>query len=79
MGVIAVPGYGIEGSIAGDLIRIGRPEWVEELAVEFPPEVATALDAADARGESAVVMMDGDAAIAAITISGAVPVIVSWL
>ncbi len=69
MGVIAVPGYGIEGSIAGDLIRIGRPEWAEELAVEFPPEVATALDAADARGESAVVMMDGDAAIAAITMA----------
>ena len=67
--VTAVPGHGIEGNIDGGLIRIGRPEWAAELAVAMAPEVAAAVDAAGARGESAVVIMDDQEAFAAITVA----------
>jgi Cu2+-exporting ATPase len=56
--VNAVPGYGLEGRVNGTRLRVGRPEWVDELGIALPATFAAALAEADGRGESAVVVMD---------------------
>jgi len=56
--VQAVPGKGVEGYLDGQLYRVGRPEWAEELGLSLPPYLAQALREVEARGESAVVLMD---------------------
>ncbi len=67
--VAAVPGRGIGGSVDGKALRIGRPEWTEELGIEIPQSLREALSSADARGETAVVLMDADRSIALITLA----------
>ena len=54
----AVPGQGVEGSVNGQRYRVGRPEWVQELKLQFPPALRSGLQASESRGESAIVLMD---------------------
>ncbi|UZX16267.1 heavy metal translocating P-type ATPase [Thermus sp. PS18] len=56
--VQAVPGKGVEGYLDGQLYRVGRPEWAEELGLSLSPYLAQALREVEARGESAVALMD---------------------
>ena len=67
--VQAVPGHGIEGSLGGRKYRVGRPEWASVAGVTMPDEIADAIASADDRGESAVVLMDDDMAIAVISMA----------
>ena len=67
--VTAVPGQGLEGKIDGKLVRVGRPEWAEDLGVEMTPSLKGALQQADQRGESAVVVMDGERAVAVLALA----------
>jgi Cu2+-exporting ATPase len=64
--VTAVPGHGLEGRVDGRLLRVGRPEWANQLGVELSPELRGALERADERGESAVVVMDDTEALAVL-------------
>jgi Cu2+-exporting ATPase len=64
-----VTGRGVEGSIDGQTYRVGRPEWVQEQNLSFPDSLKAALDRADDRGESAVVLMTRDRAIAVIAMA----------
>ncbi|MEJ2288366.1 MAG: copper-translocating P-type ATPase [Deinococcales bacterium] len=57
-------GRGVQGVIDGHGYRIGRPEWVDESGAELPDALATALEEADGRGESTVVLMDDRRAVA---------------
>jgi P-type Cu2+ transporter len=54
----AVPGQGVEGVVNGRLYRVGRPEWVQELKLQFPPALRSGLQASESRGESTIVLMD---------------------
>ena len=54
----AVPGQGVEGIVNGQRYRVGRPEWVQELKLQFPPALRSGLQASESRGESAIVLMD---------------------
>ena len=67
--VTAVPGRGIEGTIDGQTMRIGRPEWAQELDVAITLPLSEALSDADRRGESAVVLMNHREAVAVITLA----------
>ena len=67
--VTAVPGHGLEGTIDGRLLRIGRPEWSTELGIELSPALQKALAAADQRAESAVVLIGEDEALAVISVA----------
>ena len=67
--VKAVPGSGLEGVVGGSLMRVGRPEWAGELGVDMPAPLQAALDRADSRGESAVVVMDQQRAIGVIALA----------
>jgi Cu2+-exporting ATPase len=66
--VSAIPGHGLEGSVDGRAWRVGRPEWATELGVAIDPAAQAALDAADDRGASAVVLMDDQRVSAVITL-----------
>ena len=57
-GVQAVPGKGVEGYLDGQLYRVGRPEWAEELGLSIPLHLLQALGEIEARGESAVALMN---------------------
>jgi P-type Cu2+ transporter len=54
----AVPGQGVEGVVNSQRYRVGRPEWVQELKLQFPPALRSGLQASESRGESAIVLMD---------------------
>ncbi len=54
----ALPGQGIEGVVNSQHYRVGRPEWVEELKLRFPPTLRKGLQESEFRGESAIVLMD---------------------
>ncbi|MGB5973502.1 MAG: heavy metal translocating P-type ATPase [Nodosilinea sp.] len=64
-----VTGRGVEGVVDGQTYRVGRPEWVQEQNLSFPNSLQQALDRADDRGESAVVLMTSDRAIAVISMA----------
>ncbi len=60
----AVPGQGVEGVVNGRHYRVGRPEWVRELKLQFPFILQTRLQECEVRGESAIVLMDAERVIA---------------
>ncbi|AMA10698.1 heavy metal translocating P-type ATPase [Picosynechococcus sp. PCC 73109] len=64
-----ITGQGVEGTIDGQTYRVGRPEWVKESNLSFPDSLQQALDKADNRGESAVVLMTDDRVIAVISMA----------
>lgn len=64
-----VTGRGVAGLIRGQKYRIGRPEWVGEQGLSYPKNLQEALDRADQRGESAVVLMTEDQPIAVISMA----------
>ena len=67
--ITAVPGRGLEGRIDGRVIRVGRPEWAADLGVEVGATLARALQRADGRGESTVVVMDDGRAVAVLAMA----------
>lgn len=67
--ITAVPGQGLEGKVDGTLVRVGRPEWATQLGVEVSTTLREALQRADQRGESAVVVMDGERAVAVLAMA----------
>jgi Cu2+-exporting ATPase len=67
--VTAIPGRGLQGVVNGTRLRVGRPEWAQELGARMSKDLTSALAAADARGESAVVLMDQSQAVAVITLT----------
>jgi P-type Cu2+ transporter len=54
----AVPGQGVEGMVDSERYRVGRPEWVKELKLQFPSALQQGLQEREARGESAIVLMN---------------------
>ncbi|MDY6898638.1 MAG: copper-translocating P-type ATPase [Cyanobacteriota bacterium] len=64
-----VTGHGVEGKVNGKKYRIGRPEWVEEDNLTFPSSLRQGLQTADERGESPVVLMTDESAVAVISMA----------
>ena len=57
-------GRGVVGTVDGTRYRIGRPEWPDELGVDLGDDLTDALNEAEERGESVVVLMDDDRVLA---------------
>jgi Cu2+-exporting ATPase len=57
-------GRGVVGEVAGRRLRIGRPEWLEELGLALPEELRRGLAEAESRGESVIVLADDSRALA---------------
>ncbi len=64
-----ITGRGVEGKVQGQTYRLGRPEWVKEQSLQLPSSLRSALDRADDRGESAVVLMTSDHPVAVISMA----------
>ncbi|MCH7846568.1 MAG: heavy metal translocating P-type ATPase [Acidobacteria bacterium] len=60
----AIPGSGLEGVVAGEAYRVGRPEWADEVGVASSPVLSAALARADDRGDTAVVLMNHRSVVA---------------
>lgn len=60
----AVAGQGVEGVVNNQHYRVGRPEWVEELKLKFPPALKKGLQESESRGESAIALMDDQQVLA---------------
>ena len=43
-GLTLLPGYGVEGTLAGRALRLGRPDWVAALCAHPPPATPTFAD-----------------------------------
>ena len=59
-----VAGKGVSAELEDDAYRMGRPEWAEELKLDFASELSQGLQEAEARGESVIVLMDNEKALA---------------
>jgi P-type Cu2+ transporter len=68
----AVPGKGVEGKVSGQLYRVGRPEWVSELALTWPPVLKEAVRQAETRGESVIVLMNDRQVLVVFALADAV-------
>jgi len=66
--VRAVPGQGVTGRIGGVTYFVGRPEWLAEFGLE-PGPLAAALEFAEARGESVVVLFSEDRVLAVFALA----------
>jgi len=61
-----VPGMGVRGVVHGSIFTVGRPEWVSEQNLEFPLSLRESLLEAEERGESTIVLMDSERALAVV-------------
>ena len=50
----ALAGLGVRGTVEGDEVVVGRPALLSARGLSLPPELLTALDAAEAQGRTAV-------------------------
>ena len=64
-----VAGQGVEALIDGTTYRMGRPEWPEELNVDFPDALRAALREGEDRGESVIVLMDDERVVATFALA----------
>jgi Cu2+-exporting ATPase len=67
-----IPGKGVEGGVSGHLYRVGRPEWVLELALTWPARLKEAATQSDTRGESTIVLMSDGQVLALFTLTDTV-------
>lgn len=57
-----VTGRGVEGKVNHQTYWIGRSEWAQEQHIQLPQTLQSGLDQAEARGESAIVLIEADRA-----------------
>ena len=62
-------GRGVTGVVDGRRYRVGRAEWAEETGASVPDVLRGALEEADARGDSAIVLMDEERALAVFALA----------
>jgi Cu2+-exporting ATPase len=68
----AVPGKGVQGTVSGQLYRVGRPEWAAEMALTLAPRLEEALTQAETRGESVIALMSDRQGVAVFALADAV-------
>jgi Cu2+-exporting ATPase len=54
----AQAGKGVEGTLDTKIYRVGRPEWIAELGIEFPASLRNGLAESEAKGKSVIALMD---------------------
>lgn len=65
----AIAGKGVSGSIRGITYSVGRPEWIQELGVQFSDKLQRGLEAAESRGESVIALMDQTRVLALVALA----------
>jgi Cu2+-exporting ATPase len=54
----AIPGSGVEGQVNGQRYRVGRPEWAQDLKLNFSESLQQGLEQIESRGESAIALLN---------------------
>jgi Cu2+-exporting ATPase len=68
----AIPGQGAEAEVEGRLLRVGGPNLLRASGVAPPPELWTLSEAAAARGQATIYLLDAERALAVFAIADAV-------
>jgi Cu2+-exporting ATPase len=68
----AVPGHGVQATVAGRQVLLGGPAMLRRLNINIDPVLQTAVDRAAARGQAAITMMEPTTALAVFAVADAV-------
>src|SRR4029079_15784889 len=68
----ALPGRGVQAVVDGRTILVGGPALLREQTVQVDPALQAATERAAARGQAAITMIDGAAAMAVFAVADAV-------
>jgi Cu2+-exporting ATPase len=68
----AIPGEGVQALVGNKKLLVGGPALLNRLNVDVLPSLRAAIDAAAARGQSAITMLDGTSPIAVFVVADAV-------
>jgi len=68
-GFAALPGQGARAVVEGRELYVGGPALLARLGAVLPPELAAAVERAGARGETAIVLLEHDVALAVLAVA----------
>ena len=68
----AIPGYGVRATVEGRRLAVGGPNLLGRLGVRLPSEFTEFTDAAAAKGQGVVYLLEGDVVLAAFAVADAV-------
>jgi Cu2+-exporting ATPase len=68
-GFEAIPGQGVRAVVEGREFRIGGPALLRDLDITLPPELEAGAERAAARGQAAVVLLEGDEPLATFAVA----------
>ncbi len=68
----SVPGYGVRATVDGRRLAVGGPNLLRRLGVRPAADLATFADAAAARGQGAIYLLEGSQPLAAFAVADAV-------
>jgi len=71
-GFQSVAGRGVQARVNGRTLRLGGPALLREGQVQVDPKLQHAIERAASRGETAITMLDGTAAVAVLSVADAV-------
>ena len=71
-GFEAIPGHGVRARVDGRELAIGGPALLRRRGVALPAELQAAVERASARGHTAVVLLEGDEALAVFAVADAI-------
>ena len=65
----AVTGKGVQGRVSGDLVRIGKPKWIESEGVTLPEGLSTQIHDLQAKARTVMIVTRGDRALGLIAVA----------
>lgn len=65
----AIPGHGIRAVVEGRELHLGGPALLSRLGAALPPDLEEAIGRAGARGETAIVLLEGDEPLAVLAVA----------
>jgi Cu2+-exporting ATPase len=68
----AVPGRGVLATVNGKKLRLGGPALLREANVAVTPTLQAAIERAEARGQAAITMLEGNSALAVFAVADAI-------
>jgi Cu2+-exporting ATPase len=68
----AIPGQGVQAVVEGRSLMIGGPSLLRRLGIELQPELREALERATRRAQTAVTLVEGQAALAVLAVADAI-------
>ncbi len=68
----AIPGHGVRAHVRGKTLHVGGPALLRRLGVTLPPTLEGAVNRAAQRGQSTIVLFDGERPVATLAVADAI-------